>query len=230
MQGHHGLPGWQPRAYQVLTVKKDEDKSQKTVAVQPALLDVPPNPEPPARPVFERAGRLIGYTDMVKLTAADGTRRSFLVTVNMQGEHPVEVILTSGKAGDEANADSEALGRVVSKALQYGVPVAELVRTLRGINGGLYGSYQGRFVTSKADLIAVALETASKIQTAEAERKAAQRPLDAALLPRERATAAWAQARLPGGDLGICTVCGDANLVFEEGCAKCYSCGYSKCG
>ena len=218
------------REHQVLTVKKDEDKSQKTVAVQPALLDVPPNPEPPARPVFERAGRLIGYTDMVKLTAADGTRRSFLVTVNMQGEHPVEVILTSGKAGDEANADSEALGRVVSKALQYGVPVAELVRTLRGINGGLYGSYQGRFVTSKADLIAVALETASKIQTAEAERKAAQRPLDAALLPRERATAAWAQARLPGGDLGICSVCGDANLVFEEGCAKCYSCGYSKCG
>ena len=218
------------REHQVLTVKKDEDKSQKTVVVQPALLDVPPHPEPSARPVFERAGRLIGYTDMVKLTAADGTRRSFLVTVNMQGEHPVEVILTSGKAGDEANADSEALGRVVSKALQYGVPVAELVRTLRGINGGLYGSYQGRFVTSKADLIAVALETTSKTPIAEAKRRAAQRPSGAALLSREQAATAWAQARLSGVGLGVCPVCGDTNLVYEEGCAKCYSCGYSKCG
>jgi ribonucleoside-diphosphate reductase alpha chain len=40
------------REHQVLTVKKDEDKSQKTVVVQPALLDVPPHPEPSARPVL----------------------------------------------------------------------------------------------------------------------------------------------------------------------------------
>ncbi len=254
------------REYQVLSVskeeKKAEDKSQETVAVQPALLEVPASPgaeqagQPNARPVFERTGRLVGYTDMVKLTAADGTRRGFLVTVNMQGEHPVEVILTSGKAGDEANADSEALGRIISKALQYGVPVAELVKTLRGINGGLYGSYQGRFVTSKADLIAVALETTSKIQIAEGERKAAQMPLDDNMVPQamQRATTAPIQASkqhlgeqlrqgsVPIGDrpsstttmthtkLGSCPDCGGESLVREEGCTKCYSCGYSKCG
>ncbi|MCH1927733.1 hypothetical protein L6232_23345, partial [Shewanella sp. C31] len=50
-------------------------------------------------------------------------------------------------------------GRVVSIALQYGVPPEAIVCTLRGINGGLYGTYQGRLVSSKADLIAVALET-----------------------------------------------------------------------
>ncbi len=244
------------REYQVLSVskeeKKAEDKSQETVAVQPALLEVPASPvaeqagQPNARPVFERTGRLVGYTDMVKLTAADGTRRGFLVTVNMQGEHPVEVILTSGKAGDEANADSEALGRIISKALQYGVPVAELVKTLRGINGGLYGSYQGRFVTSKADLIAVALETTSKIQIAEGERKAAQMPLDDNMVPQamQRAMTAPIQASKqhlnaplqniqpakPHTGLGRCPECGDENLVREEGCTKCYSCGYSKCG
>ncbi|MCS7067155.1 MAG: adenosylcobalamin-dependent ribonucleoside-diphosphate reductase [Meiothermus sp.] len=233
------------REYQVLSVskeeKKAEDKNQETIAVQPALLEVPSSPatehggQLPARPIFERTGRLVGYTDMVKLTAADGTRRGFLVTVNMQGEHPVEVILTSGKAGDEANADSEALGRIISKALQYGVPVAELVKTLRGINGGLYGSYQGRFVTSKADLIAVALETTSKIQIAEGERKAAQMPLDDNRVPQAMQRAMTApihnspSARGNTG-LGRCPECGDENLVREEGCTKCYSCGYSKCG
>ncbi|GIW28340.1 MAG: hypothetical protein KatS3mg070_1703 [Meiothermus sp.] len=227
------------REYQVLSVSKEEKKeekteakSQETVAVQPALLEVPPSPERTARPIFERTGRLVGYTDMVKLTAADGTRRGFLVTVNMQGEHPVEVILTSGKAGDEANADSEALGRIISKALQYGVPVAELVKTLRGINGGLYGSYQGRFVTSKADLIAVALETTSKIQIAEADRKATQIPPDDHMVPQamQRAMTAPIQNIKPGLGLGKCPECGDENLVREEGCTKCYSCGYSKCG
>ncbi|MDT7919775.1 MAG: LAGLIDADG family homing endonuclease [Meiothermus sp.] len=242
------------REYQVLSVSKEEKKEEKaegnskeTVVVQPALLDVPPSTassrpesERTARPIFERTGRLVGYTDMVKLTAADGTRRGFLVTVNMQGEHPVEVILTSGKAGDEANADSEALGRIISKALQYGVPVAELVKTLRGINGGLYGSYQGRFVTSKADLIAVALETTSKIQIAEAERKAAQMPVDEAMVPQAMQRAMTApiqnislQTQSPVGgktSLGKCPECGDDNLVREEGCTKCYSCGYSKCG
>lgn len=233
------------REYQVLSVSKEEKKadhkSEETVAVQPALLEVPASPalehggQPTARPIFERTGRLVGYTDMVKLTAADGTRRGFLVTVNMQGEHPVEVILTSGKAGDEANADSEALGRIISKALQYGVPVAELVKTLRGINGGLYGSYQGRFVTSKADLIAVALETTSKIQIAEGERKAAQMPLDDNMVPQamQRAMTAPLQNIQPlksKTGLGKCPECGDENLVREEGCTKCYSCGYSKCG
>jgi ribonucleoside-diphosphate reductase alpha chain len=231
------------REYQVLSVSKEENKTEghkeETVAVQPALLEVPsstPSGLETSRsvgPVFERTGRLVGYTDMVKLTNSDGTRRGFLVTVNMQGEHPVEVILTSGKAGDEANADSEALGRIISKALQYGVPVAELVKTLRGINGGLYGSYQGRFVTSKADLIAVALETTSKIQIAQDERKAAQMPLDDHMVPQamQRAmTAPIHQHIQPKTGLSKCPECGDENLVREEGCTKCYSCGYSKCG
>ncbi len=209
------------REFQVLSVSKEEKPiekpAEKTVAVQPGLLEVPPAPAP-ARPVFERTGRLVGYTDMVKLTAADGTRRSFLVTVNMQGEHPVEVILTSGKAGDEANADSEALGRIISKALQYGVPPAELVRTLRGINGGLYGSYQGRFVTSKADLIAVALETSGKVSLPGINgEELVPQAMQRALTPPSK----------PGSP---CPECGEATLVREEGCVKCYSCGYSKCG
>ena len=33
----------------------------------------------------------------------------------------------------------------------------------------------------------------------------------------------------PTTHLDICPDCGDASLAHEEGCKKCYSCGYSEC-
>ncbi|MDZ7800128.1 MAG: ribonucleotide reductase N-terminal alpha domain-containing protein [Trueperaceae bacterium] len=151
----------------------------------------------PGEPLFDRPVRLEGFTDAVKLTLSGGEKRGFYVTVNKQDGLPSEVFILSGKAGDEANADSEALGRVVSIALQYGVPAEAVVKTLRGINGGMYGSYQGRMVASKADLIAIALETAGTANPLQKDRG--------------------------------CPECG-MPLRFEEGCMKCESCGYSKCG
>ncbi len=130
------------REFQVLTVKKDSPAEAKGEAKPQAkaaspsgehLAETPKAPEPlkplPGKPVHERPGRLLGFTDMVKLMTPEGQKRSFLVTVNVLEGKPIEVILTSGKAGDEANADSEALGRVVSIALQYGVPPEALIRT-----------------------------------------------------------------------------------------------------
>ena len=36
-----------------------------------------------------------------------------------------------------------------------------------------------------------------------------------------------------GADIGknarLCPECGHATLIFEEGCQKCYSCGFSEC-
>ena len=156
------------RDFQVLSTsraaanKAAKDTKKATPAAQTPLQKPLPSPDArlPGEPLFDRPGRLTGFTDNVKLTLPNGDRRSFYITVNKQDELPTEVFINAGKAGDESNADSEALGRVVSIALQYGVPAEAVVKTLRGINGGMYGSYQGRLVASKADLIAVALETA----------------------------------------------------------------------
>ncbi|MGQ9510759.1 MAG: LAGLIDADG family homing endonuclease, partial [Thermaceae bacterium] len=196
----------------------------------------------PTGPVIEREGRLYGFTDMVKLFAQDGTKRSFLVTVNLKDGHPVEVILTSGKAGDEVNADSEALGRVVSIALQYGVPKEALIKTLRGINGGLYGTYHGRLVASKADLIAVALETAKGVSgpaatpigehpEREKENLGVSLPISGGA-PRYSpvGTEHGGEPRVSLAGADICPVCGERTLVREEGCFVCKACGYSKCG
>lgn len=200
------------RQFQVLSTKKEEKKEEKKEMSAPVTslntntetkAKAAPRPAAeapsyiPGEPLFGRPGRLQGFTDTVKLMLPNGDKRAFYITVNKQDELPTEVFIQSGKAGDEANADSEALGRVVSIALQYGVPAEALVKTLRGINGGMYGTYQGRMVASKADLIAVALET-SGVENVLNKNKG-------------------------------CPDCG-APLRFEEGCQKCESCGYSKCG
>ena len=149
------------RDLQVLTTtgtKADEDKPE-VVSARPEATVTRPDP----RLEYEREQRMHGITDKVNLVNANGVRRGFFITVNSDSSgDPREVFIVSGKAGDEANGDSEALGRVVSIALQYGVPPSAVVSTLRGINGGMFGTYQGRIVTSKADLVAVALETAAR--------------------------------------------------------------------
>ncbi len=226
------------REYQVInTSKKGEGQKEASEARETEPQAEATRPEPAARPfgepVFERTGRLFGFTDMVKLTASDGTRYSYLVTVNMQGEHPVEVILTTGKAGDEQNADAEALGRVVSIALQYGVPPEAIIHTLRGINGGLYGSYFKKFVASKGDLIALALEQALKLGNGHGhplvtgEAQAEEKVQQAAPPPEVRVEVPVGGNPVSEGP--TCPECGGPVKV-EDGCLTCQVCGWSKCG
>ncbi len=244
------------RQFQVLSTSKEEKKEEPTAEAIAANIPANLNASidetlwgasqhfQPGSPIFSRPTRLTGVTDMVKLTdLAAGTKRTFLITTNTLEGKPVEIVVVSGRAGDEANADSEALGRVVSIALQYGVPAEAIQKTLRGINGGLYGSYNGRLVGSKADLIAVALESTAS--------GGAMRPAEQPLLYNDTAMQqtypALAGAAPSAEELQAplfatpsstkvamkgekCPSCSSPNLVREEGCLKCQSCGYSKCG
>ncbi|QFP77957.1 adenosylcobalamin-dependent ribonucleoside-diphosphate reductase [Deinococcus sp. AJ005] len=204
----------------------EQDAPAQPVAAPAAPVASKPQPSAPAKPQYDRPARLSGITDMVKLTdPTSGHRRSFLVTVNHLNGKPVEVMVISGRAGDEANADSEALGRVVSIALQHGVPAQALIKTLRGINGGLYGSYNGRLVGSKADLIAVALETFQKDMAA--GQIAVQ---EAAGLPPLAGGSGVSVEGMDGATRERCPVCEERAVIREEGCLKCQACGYSKCG
>jgi ribonucleoside-diphosphate reductase alpha chain len=233
------------RQFQVLSTSKDEQKSEvaseiaSEIAAPTTVPTVQANEEIPTaaapavlaatgpRLPYERPNRLTGVTDMVKLTdLVAGSKRTFLITVNTHEGQPLEVIVVSGRAGDEANADSEALGRVVSIALQHGVPVEALQKTLRGINGGLYGSYNGRLVASKADLIAVALEsTLPSGEVRQPEQALLFAPAAADAYPTQQAL-----SRAASHAAGRCPNCQAEALMREEGCIKCQACGYSKCG
>ncbi len=227
------------RQFQVLSTSKKKAKTEEVIQpeTQPEERAIPEDkkleargPAAKAKPQYERPARLQGVTDMVKLTdPTSGHRRSFLVTLNHLNNKPVEVLVTSGRAGDEANADSEALGRVVSIALQHGVPAAAIIKTLRGINGGLYGSYNGRLVGSKADLIAVALETFQKDLSAIHLPPLAGGSGAAAAVNTTPETSA-SGVSTEGMHRERCPVCEERAIIREEGCLKCQACGYSKCG
>ena len=212
------------RDMQVLTTSGKTEKKPAAAAPAPTSNGRPVAPSvdaqvdsaPAPLAVYQRRSRMRGVTDKVRLSDGDGNQRGFFITVNSNGHNdPREVFIISGKGGDEANGDSEALGRVVSIALQYSVPPEALIKTLRGISGGMFGTYQGRIVTSKADLIAVALETANQ----DTESAAAPAPTVKADAPK------------PGTPGKGCPKCG-APLYRTEGCETCTNgdCGWSRCG
>jgi ribonucleoside-diphosphate reductase alpha chain len=142
------------------------------------------------------------------------------VTVNQNGEgQPFEIFITTAKAGSETAAVSEAIGRLASYVLRVASPVpprermAEVVRQLAGIGGGRPMGFGPNRVLSLPDGLARAL----------AEYLGHTPDLTYAE-PRDPAPG---QLPLKVGDL--CPECGEASLVNEEGCRKCYSCGYSEC-
>nr|WP_240730914.1 hypothetical protein [Deinococcus sp. S9] len=100
-------------------------------------------------------------------------------------------------------------------------------KTLRGLNGGLYGSYNGRLVGSKADLIAVALETFQKELEAAALPPLAGGSVD---LPAPPAPSGVSVEHMDGIGRERCPVCEEKAVIREEGCLKCQACGQSRCG
>ena len=144
------------------------------------------------------------------------------VTVNQNGNgEPFEVFLNVGKAGSDTAAVSEALGRLISMILRLPSPLSpterlrEIVGQLSGIGGGRQLGFGRSRVRSLPDAVAQVL----------AEHLGG---LDAAL---STPTALEREAPMPeAGKVGdLCPECGHASLVYEEGCQKCYSCGYSEC-
>jgi ribonucleoside-diphosphate reductase alpha chain len=144
------------------------------------------------------------------------------VTINENGGgEPFEIFMHTSKAGSETYAVSEAMGRLISYILRIYSPITpterleEVVNQLGGIGGGRPLGFGPNRVLSLPDGIAQVLaEYLGQHGTSlEGEGQASE--------PEAR------QLTLKLGDL--CPDCGQASLVQEEGCRKCYSCGYSEC-
>lgn len=59
------------------------------------------------------------------------------LTINSIDQKPFEIFVRVGKAGDDVMCLCEAIGRMVSLALRYGLPKEEIIEELRGIGGDL---------------------------------------------------------------------------------------------
>jgi ribonucleoside-diphosphate reductase alpha chain len=140
------------------------------------------------------------------------------VTVNQNGEgEPFEVFAGVGKAGSDTSAVSEAIGRLISMILRLPSPmsprerVEQIVNQLSGIGGRRQMGFGKDRVRSLPDAIAQVL--AEHIGLTEPGVQEMQ--------------AALGKTTEKAGDM--CPDCGSATLVYEEGCQKCYSCGFSEC-
>jgi len=151
------------------------------------------------------------------------------VTVNENGGgQPFEVFVNTAKAGSETAAVSEAIGRLISYVLRMVSPITprerlvEVWRQLSGIGGGRPLGFGPNRVRSLPDGVAQALEEYLKNSTSSELNleEDGNGHFSVSDLSSE-------QTQSQIGDL--CPECGQAAVVYEEGCRKCYACAYSEC-
>ncbi len=157
------------------------------------------------------------------------------ITVNENGgKQPFEVFINTAKAGSETAAVSEAIGRLVSYVLRLASPIAprerlaEVVRQLSGIGGGRSLGFGPNRVRSLPDGVGQVLDeylnNRKTHQVTEADAKT-----DPAISNENPDFPHGETVVLPLKMGDLCPECGEATMVNEEGCRKCYTCGYSEC-
>jgi ribonucleoside-diphosphate reductase alpha chain len=158
--------------------------------------------------------------------------RAFVTINENGGEQPFEVFINTAKAGSETAAVSEAIGRLISYILRLVSPIAprerleEVVRQLSGIGGSRTLGFGPNRVRSLPDGVGQALDeyltgrNTHRVNGPESEATPQ-------ILTDRTSEESVRNSSLHMGDL--CPECGEASMVNEEGCRKCYSCGYSEC-
>jgi ribonucleoside-diphosphate reductase alpha chain len=211
--------------------KKDASQTAPTPAAKP---EVSPTFFHDAKKPRPRA--LTGKT----LSVETPVGKAFVTINENGGSQPFEAFVNTAKAGSETAAVSEAIGRLISYILRIASPtkptdrMREIVRQLMGIGGGRslglgpnrvrslpdgIGQVLDMYLREKANALPVMEEKTNGNgvnggnggHTIEDEVAAAQPPASVMRI----------------GDL--CPECGEAAVVNEEGCRKCYACGFSEC-
>ncbi len=163
------------------------------------------------------------------------------ITVNTDEDHePLEVFINVGKAGTDVYAMATALGRIISTSLRFSSNlspherVKEMINQIQGIGGARPLGFGKERIRSLPDAIAKVLSMHfhmnghSKDKEAIAQMQTAKQ--DAPTLTSETVQPSlMSTAPINNGLLDICPSCGEATLAHEEGCSKCYGCGYAAC-
>ncbi len=160
------------------------------------------------------------------------------ITLNTNGGNPpepLEMFITIGKAGSDVYAMAEGLGRMISVALRFSshlpveIRVKEIIEQLRGIGGARTSGFGKDKIRSLPDAVAKVLAMHYRLNGngdshINLEKKNEEKPTllnvstQKSLLNEEKSNF-----------FDLCPSCGEVSLVHEEGCKKCYSCGYSEC-
>lgn len=213
------------RDEQVLSIKKDKRKAEKpeeTVESEPVQVRKVKR----SRPIITK-----GMT--MKVSAGCG---NLYITINEDDSGPCELFTHLGKSGGCAQSWSEAISRLISLALRSGVETAEIVDQLKNIACPSQVWDRGETIKSCADAISKSLKwyldaRAKENGSIKDEWGLASIALNAHIEKTSKFELAPSEDfSSKGGEPGtICPDCG-SRLFYEEGCQRCRSCGYSKCG
>jgi ribonucleoside-diphosphate reductase alpha chain len=200
------------------------DEEQKRKASSHPAAEVAPSAPVPVFQEWKRDRLLTGQTMKVRLPEG-----SLYVTANFDTVSIKEVFITLGKSGNEEKSYVEAIGRLVSKYLQMGGDVQEVVDSLKGIKSSSSIAWdRGMKIYSVPDAIGKSLEMmAGLVQPAHAATLLKPEPESAALGKQMNMPASVYEGKIIKPDR--CPSCKEETLVNENGCFTCMNCSYTKC-
>ncbi|MBI9048171.1 MAG: adenosylcobalamin-dependent ribonucleoside-diphosphate reductase [Anaerolineaceae bacterium] len=175
---------------------------------------------------------LPGYT--YSITTPLG--KAFMTVNENGGQQPFEIFINTAKAGSETAAVSEAIGRLISYILRLSSPLEpskrlrHIYRQLSGIGGGRSLGFGPNRVRSLPDGLAQVIDN----YLLDREERLVNNNNGTHVLNNNGHVNEIALPLDPDqskqftiGDL--CPECGEAAVINEEGCRKCYACAYSEC-
>lgn len=196
---------------------------------------------------FERPFSMRGITTKIKTPHG-----SMFITINFYEGQMKEVFVVVSKPGSELRACAEALGRVISLALQKGLPPEDILETLENIKTEevAWNNFNGHSfsVSSIPDGISKAIKFATSLKftpdsfqignekTIKNENKIQEKKNLAKKNETNNKKSIEAKSENSDNNLNqkdkkmeICPNCHSSSLVFQEGCFICMNCGYTKC-
>lgn len=226
--------------------RREEKKEEK---VEASTVTIPLHPDMPRPMVVE------GVTYRTESPVG----KTYITVNHDDNGNPFEVFITNGKSGSDVAAMADALGRMISFILRMHSPVPprermrKVVSELTGIGGSRSVGFGENRVRSLPDAVAKVLARyenfsvngkvedkpsllAGEIAVSNGNGKAVknnnsdpamvqQLTMDTVTITPEHNS----NSSFGTSTMDLCPSCGNGTLVHEEGCAKCYSCGYSQC-
>src|SRR3989339_187478 len=207
---------------------KDQKEGKETAGFVNKEILLTDKDRPSEEVTIRRGYKLSGST--YKMITPQG--KAFItINKNMEGR-PLEVFLNVGKAGSDVSALAEGLGRLLSGWLrmpQYSLEVVrEIIVQLAGIGGSKSIGFGKNRVSSLPDAVAKVLAEEFGFTVKENGTKNPEESAESTEVTEARDEE---KTSLPHSfsNTDMCPECGNYTLVLEEGCAKCYQCGFSRC-
>ncbi|MBU1199412.1 MAG: vitamin B12-dependent ribonucleotide reductase [Nanoarchaeota archaeon] len=202
-----------------VTVYRDGSRDEQVLNIMKKEKEVEQPPKRAAAVKKKRPVVTVGATRKIKTGCGN-----LYVTINQDESGELfEVFNQIGKAGGCADSQAEAIGRLSSLALRFGINPKEIIKELKGISCHRPAGFGTDRMLSCADALGKAIENHIK-------EMGVQLPHP----PQQSELVSYTENPDEGSPeivnlTGACPLCGGP-LMHVEGCIKCAAlCGYSEC-